>query len=174
MPFLEVVFMHANFSLLNHVKPDLSALSDTALERWGQEVARRQKRRSRALKVLRAGAILAGFGVGIGMIAYAFSSIVLPLSYMVGPAGLGLILMCAEGAHRCKNQQAGPDMVRLNEELLRRKKLAPSRATGPAIVPATAPSPTEDFAAAVHNGVADAMTVGRPLKLVRRAQLMAR
>jgi hypothetical protein len=159
--------MQTNFSPLNHLKPELEALSDADLEKWGRGVMRRQKIRTRVYETLRIGATLTGTGLSVGIAAWLFSSIVLPLSYLVVPASLGLMILCGVGVNGCENNKTSPDTVRLNNESARREELARQASAPPFNLRPCA----EDFADAVLNGVEKNITVGKPLHLVNKVRL---
>ncbi|MEZ0226124.1 MAG: hypothetical protein ACAH83_16330 [Alphaproteobacteria bacterium] len=159
--------MQAFFNRARTPDPDLSLLSDAEFAAWEQRLARRQKIRTRVFETLRVGTLLAGVGVGIGLVAWSLSSIILPLSYLVGPACLGSVYLCWEGANRCESHKTSPDLASLNAEKARREREVP--ASVPSAAPPDLPSCADVFAAAARNGIQEKVTVGRPLRLVKKS-----
>ena len=160
--------MHANFSLFNYMKPDIAALSDAELENWGQGVARRQKIRSRVLRVLDITCMVAMVGVAISMVAFLGS---LTSVVVGGPIALGLMRGFIYLADQCYSHETSPDTARLNAEHLRRDDLVRRRLLAPAspAFPFAPPPCAEDFAAAAREGLEKDVIVGRPLQLMKKS-----
>jgi hypothetical protein len=163
--------MQAFFKRSRIPAPDLAQLPDAELDEWGQGVAHRQKIRTGLFEALCVAALLAYCGVAVGMIAWSFSSIVLPLSYMVGPTGLCLMILCGEGAGRCEGRKMSAETALLYaEKARRREREAPLSA--PSALSPDQPSCADIFVDAVRNGIGEKVTVGRPLRLVKKASLV--
>lgn len=168
----------AFFSFTRKPVPDLSQLSDTEFAAWENHVARRQQTRSRVLRALEIGCMVAFGCVAVGMFAFIGSS----LTWLVvaAPVGLGLMRGIIGLADQCISHDTSPDTARGNAENLRRHDLRAAQLRGtfrprfsPPAPPATSPPPvlsavSDDFAAALLKGVEKVVTVSRPLQLVKK------